>query len=203
VSCRKPAYASACSPPTCLVQCSKLLGLQCDACGYDGRTPKQTTDHCMRPDSRHRCRAQRGTVATYVSAALGQQAIKTCMQGLQWWHSTHMHMVCTLPPTYGTDVATDAAPADPCAGRTCSGRGTCSNGVCQCQTGWTGTNCETATSTPPTGESGPCDIPWTTTGTLQATNTCVYVNFMSRQDVLNPGRGRSTLCNLRDSMMAN
>jgi hypothetical protein len=46
----------------------------------------------------------------------------------------------------------NAASADLCAGRTCSGRGTCVNGVCQCQAGWTGTNCETAMSTPPTGE---------------------------------------------------
>jgi len=34
---------------------------------------------------------------------------------------------------------------DPCSGKTCSGRGTCVNGDCNCETGFEGDNCETRT----------------------------------------------------------
>ncbi|WIA40619.1 hypothetical protein OEZ86_013955 [Tetradesmus obliquus] len=47
---------------------------------------------------------------------------------------------------------------DPCAGRTCSGRGSCSNGVCSCQAGWSGANCEIQAPQPPA--SGGCPAGW-------------------------------------------
>lgn len=77
------------------------------------------------------------------------------------------------PVAPASSIVCNQRPCDPCAGRTCSGRGTCRNGVCQCAVGYTGTNCER-----PSRCSG---------GLLDATGQCCPSSLLNKRGQCCPG----------------
>ena len=58
----------------------------------------------------------------------------SCMQMIDWWGN--FKLWCNILPSHSHDLV-----AGDCLDHSCSGHGTCSQGVCYCDLGWRGDSC--------------------------------------------------------------